>query len=34
MDFLASNIMKELDNPKLFYIDALLYTSAITTKNT
>ena len=32
IDFLANNTIKELDNPKHFDIDALLCTSAITTK--
>ena len=30
--FLANNAIKEFDNPKLFYLNALLYTSAITAK--
>ena len=32
IDFLANNAIKELDNLKLFDINALLYTSVITTK--
>ena len=32
MNFLANNAIKELDNPKFFNTNALLYTSAITTK--
>ena len=31
-DFLANNAIKELDDPQLFYINALLYMSAITAK--
>ena len=30
--FFANNAIKELDNPKLFDINTLLYTSAITAK--
>ena len=32
IDFLANSAIKELDNPKLFDINALLYTLAITAK--